>query len=60
MDKIKIIGFYQPPTKIFDVPPPYPKDTPKFHLIYIKRCVIDVKTVMAQFIGQKKRSEDEG
>ena len=56
MDKIKIMGFHQPPTIIFD-DPPFPNDTPKFHLIYIKRWVIDVKAItykrLAQFIGQK-------
>ena len=47
MDKIKILGFHQPATHstiIFD-DPPYPNNTPKFHLIYIKRCIIDVKTI---------------
>ena len=44
MYKIKIMGFHHPPTMIFD-DPPLPKRHPKFHLIYIKRCVKDVKTI---------------
>ena len=35
MDKIKIMGFHQPPTIIFDEPP-YPNDTHKLHLITSK------------------------
>ena len=32
MDKLRIMGFHQPPSTIlFD--DPYPDDTPKFHLV---------------------------
>ena len=54
MNKIKIMDFTLSIIS-FDNPQ-YPNDTPKFHLIYIKRCVIDVKTItqkhLTQFIGQ--------
>ena len=57
LDKIKIMGFHQPPSTIIFDDPPYPNDTPKFYRIYIKRCVNDVKTItlkrLAQFIGLK-------
>ena len=56
MDKTKIMGFHQPPHHNL-WRPPYPNHTPKFHLIYVKRCVKDVKTItlklFAQFIGGK-------
>ena len=47
MDKIKVMEFHQPPSTIPFYPfmTPYPNDAPKFHLIYIKRCVKDVEMI---------------
>ena len=57
MDKIKVMGFHQPLSTIFFDDPPYPNDTPKFHLIYIKRSVKDVKrlhrSVWCSLLGKK-------
>ena len=39
------MGFHSPSTILFDDPPPYPIDTHKFLLIYIKRCVKDVEMI---------------
>ena len=57
MDKIRIMGFHQPPSTIlFD--DPHTQTTTPNHLIYIKRCVKNVEMIslkrLAQFIGQKK------
>ena len=66
MDKIKIMGFHQSPSTIIFDDPSYPNDTPKIHLIYMKRCVIDVKTNYIEALNLRgcnhppPPSEDEG
>ena len=64
MDKIKSWDFTNPPPLPFSLMPPYPNDTPKFHLI-IKRCVKDDEMITwkeafgAVYWGKKQKQQQQ-